>query len=308
MVRVAIAGGHGGVGRTILEVLGESSEHEALVLSRKSAGDGGRTIQVDYRSVDKLVAVLETHQIDTVICCFAVQGDSLAISQLNLIQAAIKSKVTRQFVPSGFAIPYPQDAVELLPQLADYFKAIETLRQSDLQWTVFLNGIFLDYFGPSTLKSYLKPNVFVIDMKNKIAGIPGDGEAPITFTYTFDLARYVVSMLDMEDWPEESRVIGDTVTWHEFVRLAEEICDCRFDIHYDSLEKLRGFEITELPGHQALYQHFPKKAFQWFMSIFELYTANGTSCITTQDSLNKLFPSIQPLTVRDMLSKYWSDD
>lgn len=35
MLRVAIAGGHGGVGRTIVEVLNDSSEHEALILSRK---------------------------------------------------------------------------------------------------------------------------------------------------------------------------------------------------------------------------------------------------------------------------------
>ncbi|RAL10811.1 NAD(P)-binding protein [Aspergillus homomorphus CBS 101889] len=249
MVYVAVAGGHGGVGRTTLEVLQESSDHKTFVLSRKSGSKDGRTIQVDYTDAEQLVSVLEAHAIHTV-----------------------------------------------LSQLEDYFKAIEVLRQSDLQWTVFLNGIFLDYFGPSTLRFYLKPNVFVMDRKNKVAGIPGDGEAKVTFTYTFDLALYVVAMLDVEDWPEESRVIGDTVTWNVFVRLAEEICRCHFEVHYDSVEKLKRFEITELPGHQALYQHLPKRAFQWFMSIFELYTLDGSSCATTQGSLNERFPDIQPLT------------
>lgn len=36
MVNVAIAGGTGGVGRTILEVLG-TSKHKAFVLSRKAS-------------------------------------------------------------------------------------------------------------------------------------------------------------------------------------------------------------------------------------------------------------------------------
>jgi nucleoside-diphosphate-sugar epimerase len=114
--------------------------------------------------------------------------------------------------------------LQVLPQLKDYFKAIELLKESGLQWTVFLNGIFLDYFGPPELKSHLKPNVFVLDMKNHVAAIPGDGNAPVTFTYSYDLARFVVAALDLEEWQEDSRVVGDTLTWHEFVAIVEEIC------------------------------------------------------------------------------------
>ncbi|PYH41951.1 uncharacterized protein BP01DRAFT_376654 [Aspergillus saccharolyticus JOP 1030-1] len=221
-----MGGGYGGVGRTILEVLKVSPKHQTVVLSRKKHD----SVQVDYGSIDNLVSVLETHDIHTVICCFAVEGDSLAILQLNLIQAAINSTVTRRFVPSGFAIPYPQE----------------------------------------------------------VAGSSGDGETPVTSTYTFDLARYVVAMLDVKDWPEESRVVGDPVTWHEFVK-AEEIRS--------------KFEIIELPRHQTLYEHFPKKAFQWFMSIFELLAADGSSFITREGSPNERFPDMQPLTVREMLER-----
>lgn len=118
-------------------------------------------------------------------------------------------------------------AVKDLPQLKDYIAAVETLRRSDLEFTVFHNGIFLDYFIPSEtrLKSYLRPNVFVIDIAKKVAAIPGDGNAPLTLTYTFYLARFVVQSLDLKDgeWEEQSRVIGDEISWNEFVGLAEEI-------------------------------------------------------------------------------------
>ncbi|KAF4211863.1 hypothetical protein CNMCM8980_000641 [Aspergillus fumigatiaffinis] len=224
MVNVAVAGGTGGVGRAILDVISTTDKHQAFVLSRKCIENDDDVIQVDYNNIDQLVAVLEAKNIHTIICCFAVEGNSLAVSQLCLIQAAIRSTATRRFVPTAYAIPYPQEVLQVLPQLKDYFKAIELLKEADLQWTVFLNGIFLDYFGPPELKSHLKPNVFVLDMKNHVAAIPGDGNAPVTFTYSYDLARFVVAALDLEEWQEESRVAGDTLTWHEFVAIAEEIC------------------------------------------------------------------------------------
>lgn len=105
--------------------------------------------------------------------------------------------------------------------MKDYFGAIETLKKSDLEWTVFHNGIFLDYFGGPAMKSYLKPNVFVVDIANKVAAIPGDGNTPVTFTYTFDLAKFIVASLDFEKWSEESKVIGDEMSWNEFVSLVE---------------------------------------------------------------------------------------
>jgi aspartate-semialdehyde dehydrogenase len=127
MVNVAVAGGTGGVGQTIVEVLG-SSHHQAFVLSRKvpsrllrslplpvpdtknqsQPSKETQTITVDYSDICSLITVLEIHKIHTVISAFSVEGDSLAKSQKNLIEAAIRSKETKRFVPSGYAIPYPR--------------------------------------------------------------------------------------------------------------------------------------------------------------------------------------------------------
>ncbi|KAL3470443.1 hypothetical protein BJX99DRAFT_251232 [Aspergillus californicus] len=306
MVNVAVAGGTGGVGRTIIEVL-ESSPHTGFTLSRKAPENpNSNQLTVNYNDITQLVTVLEERKIHTIICAFSIEGDSLAKSQANLIEAAELSKETKRFIPSSFAIPYPRESIQVLPQLKDYFKAIETLKQSDLQYTVFHNGIFLDYFRSPDMKSYLKPNVFVIDLANRVAAIPGDGNVSVTFTYTFDLARFVVAVLDLDEWTDESRVIGDEMSWNGFVEMAERVLDTKFEIHYDSVTKLKRFEITELPGHQALYAHFPKKPFQWFMSIFELFTTDETSRLPREGSLNERFPDIRPLTVEQLLEKYWS--
>ncbi|KAL4869879.1 hypothetical protein BDV12DRAFT_184843 [Aspergillus spectabilis] len=309
VVNVAIAGGTGGVGRAVLEVLQTSSKHQAFVLSRQPSLDLPNTIVVDCNDIDALVLILETNTIHTVISTFGITSTSIAVSQLNLIKAAAKSQTTKRFVPSGFAIPYPQEAIQILPQLKGYFASITELRKSTLEWTIFHNRIFLDYYRTSSLKSYLKPNIFVIDIENKVAGIPGDGNAPVTFTYSFDLAKFVVASLDFEDWDEESRVVGDEMSWNEFVALAEEVRGSRFETHYDNVDKLKRFEITELLAQRALYEDFPKQIYQRFMSIFELFTVDGTSRISKAGSLNERFPDIRTLTGRDLLDQCsrWDD-
>ncbi|KAL4772281.1 hypothetical protein BDW60DRAFT_216653 [Aspergillus nidulans var. acristatus] len=242
MVNVAVAGGSGGVGRTIVEALSRSL-HQAFVFSRKLDGDvynkpNITTIMVDYTKAESLIRILETYRIQKVIWAFSSRTAKL-------------SKETKRFVPNSFAIQYPREAVKDPPQLKDYFAVIETLHQSE-EFTVFHNGTFLDYFLPqkTRLKSYLRPNVFVIDIANTVAAIPGDGNAPLTLTF-------VVQSLDLKDgeWEEQSRVIGDEISWNELVGLAEEMhvsLGCKFRVHYDPIEKLENFEITELPDHRAL--------------------------------------------------------
>ena len=73
------------------------------------------------------------------------------------------------------------------------------------------------------IKTYLSPAPFAVDTKNRKAAIPGDGEARVAFTYTYDVARFVVRLLSEERWEEVSTVAGDVKTWNEVVRIAEEV-------------------------------------------------------------------------------------
>lgn len=110
----------------------------------------------------------------------------------------------------------------MLPPLKHYFEAQDELRKTGHEWTTYLNGFFLDYFATPSLKSYTKRNVITLDIENKVAAIPGTGNDLITFTYTFDVAKYIVASLDLAKWPEGSRIVGGQMTWKEFLKLAEE--------------------------------------------------------------------------------------
>lgn len=63
---------------------------------------------------------------------------------------------------------------------------------------------------------------FIFDIANKAAVIPGTGNDLVSFTYTRDVASFVVKALDLPTWEEEMFCYGDKVTLNQFLGLAEE--------------------------------------------------------------------------------------
>uniref|UniRef100_A0A8H7K8P3 NmrA-like domain-containing protein n=1 Tax=Bionectria ochroleuca TaxID=29856 RepID=A0A8H7K8P3_BIOOC len=132
MVKVAIAGGTGVMGKTLDINTKTSIPH----------------VVVDYNDIEDLVKVLEEHEIHTIISAFGINGTSLSISQANLTKAAESSSVTKRFIPSSFAIKYPVSGTQILPPLQSYFDSLDLLKTTSLEWAVVHNGTFLDYFFP----------------------------------------------------------------------------------------------------------------------------------------------------------------
>lgn len=56
-----------------------------------------------------------------------------------------------------------------------------------------------------------------------MAAIPGSGNVPVVFSHTFDVAKFVGALLTLEKWPLESYIMGDKMTWNQFLQLAEEV-------------------------------------------------------------------------------------
>ncbi|KAH6884608.1 hypothetical protein B0T10DRAFT_608896 [Thelonectria olida] len=276
MVNVAVAGGLGHLGRTIVEALQKSPKHNVIMLVREShtnQGPDARRLVVDYHDVDGLANVLESEQIHTVVSAIKILNDDAGKAESNLVLAASKSAPTKRFVTSDWGYPVPEDAV--LPQKAIRNSVCHLLRQSGLEWTRFFNGFFLDYYGLPHVESHMDPTTFVVDVSNKVAAIPGMGNDPMTWTYTRDVASFVVAALDVPDWEEETYCYGDKMTWNEFVQLAEEATGSKFTTTHDDVSKLQRGEITELPGHLHEYEYIPKPFFQAMFASFGLHVVGG---------------------------------
>jgi hypothetical protein len=108
-----------------------------------------------------------------------------------------------------------------LKPLQLYFDGISALEKTSLEWTAVHNGLFLDYFAMPYIKTHLSPNVIAIDVAHEVAAIPGTGDVPVTFTHTYDVAKFVIASLDLPTWSRESRIVGETLTWNQFTDLAE---------------------------------------------------------------------------------------
>ncbi|GKT67029.1 NmrA-like family protein [Colletotrichum tofieldiae] len=108
MVVVAVAGGTGGLGKTVIEQLLVSGKHEILVFSRKApaeqTNDGIKFILVDYSNVASLVETLDSNNVETVISTIGLHTEETEKAQLSLIQAAKQSKCTKRFMPSEFGL------------------------------------------------------------------------------------------------------------------------------------------------------------------------------------------------------------
>lgn len=189
------------------------------------------------------------------------------------------------------------------PPGKDKIAVIKALAATSLGYTTIYNGFFSDYFVAPQVKTYMNPMALVLDIPNEFAPIPGSGDVPVTFTHTFDIAKYVVALQSLPKWEKESFIIGDKVTLNEFVRLAEQAKGKKFTVVHDSLEKLRSGRITELPSHPAMYPFFPKPMLQGFFAAFGVMFEQGAFDLDVRGSLTERFPEIKPRKIKALLEE-----
>jgi hypothetical protein len=138
-----------------------------------------------------------------------------------------------QFFPTG------KKKVELI-------KAVE---KSELETTMVLNGSFSDYWVVPKVLSFSPPLAFAIYVAHNFAAIAGSRVKKIVFNHSWDVAKYVAKLVVSENkWQKKTSIIGDKVTWKEFLAFAEEAQGVKFDTRFDDLEMLKRGKMTELPS------------------------------------------------------------
>ncbi|SPO01952.1 uncharacterized protein DNG_04625 [Cephalotrichum gorgonifer] len=304
---VAVAGGTGSIGRSVVEEIVADGKFEVIVLSRKIDPElektlGARILAVDYSNPDTIVALLEENRVDAVIS--ALGGRSPPEQEHGLIQAAAKSTVTKRYIPSVWGVKYRLED-SWFPIAASKLAIFDALEGTDLEWTVVANGFFLDYWGVPKIKTYLSPMTLVLDVAGKKAAIPGNQNKPVVFTYTGDVGKFTAKLLTLDKWEPVSYVVGDRLTWEEFVQIAEEVTGEKFEVTHDSIELLKSGKITELPSHVYAYDFYPKEALQRMLSQFGILFDQGVFDFQPEQTLNDLFPEVKATSAREVLEIGW---
>ncbi|EKM60075.1 uncharacterized protein PHACADRAFT_192479 [Phanerochaete carnosa HHB-10118-sp] len=284
MVKVAIAGGTGGIGLYIVEAIVEAGNHDVIVLSRRASHPvldklGVPIVAVSYADPAALVKALEG--VHTVISTIGGPGaDAFTDAQLALLNAAIKAGVTR-FAPA--------------------------MRASGLEYTVFEVGMFMNYLAAGTPGlGHLDPFVFIFDVEHCRATLPGDGSAYFVQTRAEDIGKFVAASLDLDKWPEFSQIRGDRRKLNEIVQQAEQVRGQKFDVMYLSEKQLLETINSSSPGtlkhpREGLAAlDIDKILAQLFLQAFRSNQMGYEG-----QNLSELCPQVQPMGVPEFLRQWW---
>ncbi|KAL7920133.1 hypothetical protein ACQKWADRAFT_299444 [Trichoderma austrokoningii] len=300
---IAVAGGTGSVGRTIVDELEKSPLYDTIILARNVPENSeikSPVLAIDYNNIAEMAQLLASRKVEVVISTLHLMDNVASIAQINLIKAANQSGTVKRFIVSEWGIVH----TEASPMYKFREDAASELRKSKLEWTRIANGYFMDYYGYPHVKTYLKPLSFVIDMANKAAGIPGTGDDIVAFTYTADVAKFVVASLGLPKWDEISYCYGEKSSYNKILALAEEARGTKFHVTYDPVEKLNKGEVTELPSHVAMYAIAPKEVFQGIFSLFGKWIIDGGFDVPEDISLNAKFPDIKTTKLSEVIGAW----
>ncbi|KAF2819351.1 nmrA-like family protein [Ophiobolus disseminans] len=310
MVNIAVAGGTGGIGKAIVEELARQKKHNVVILSRKVsriADLGIDVLATDYSDTFNMTELLKKHNIEIVISALGLFSPESSQAQLNLINAAIASGTVKKFIPSEYGIKYTKEMLSFHPAAQWWLDASDALQKSHLQFTRIILGWTLDHYGIPGVPSNMKPFSYAIDFNKRRAAIPGDGTAPVAFLHSRDLAKYIAAMLEQDNWSIFSPFAGDRMSWGELLSLAEEVTGTKWEVTYDSVEKLESGEGTVLEQPEGAMQ-LPAEALRHLWSEFGVMAVRELMDVTKEGLRNDEFPDITPMTVREVVEAAWGND
>ncbi|EXK80545.1 hypothetical protein FOQG_14979 [Fusarium oxysporum f. sp. raphani 54005] len=288
---VAVAGGSRGLGRAIVEAILADNKHHVFILSRQTSEEGekeigARFLQVDYSDIDNIKTLLEHHKIDTVIS--ALSAKAIGLYEMNLAVASEKSNVT-----TSSPLPFgpPKAAV------------MDFLKTTDLEYSAWHTGFFIDYYVSPPLKSPLDHWTVFIDIANRTAALPGSGDVPVAMSYTMDVAKFVAGSLSLSKWERETLIYNDKLTMNQYVQVVEEVRGEKIQVTYDSLDLLKSGKITELPSHPPMYEFVSKDVIQSFLAAFGILFETGEFDLREGYRIQDGLPSLKLQNFRDLLTQ-----
>ncbi|KAL8633165.1 hypothetical protein Q9189_001065 [Teloschistes chrysophthalmus] len=268
-------------------------------------------VAAPYDDVENLVEMLESNKIHTVISTLNPPTPEVHAAQDNLIRASAKSSTVKRLIPSEWGIDWTADDEHLpIPWKLLKSHSRDLLAQytpTALEYTIFLNGYFMDYFGMPHYHSYMTPETPFVDINARKAAVPGSGDDAVVWTLTKDVAKFVRKMVESrEAWPVFSRVAGDVVSINEIMRVAQEARGTKFEIIYDSLADLRAGRITEIPAYVALYDVFPREMVLEMMAGLGVGMITGLFDFEGEELLNERFPDVSTVKMREFILEHWN--
>lgn len=196
--------------KAMVHSLNDSDEENRKQIEQMKA-QGATVVEGDLMKPETLLAI--SQGVDVVVS--AVGNNSVTVpGQKNLIDAA-KQQGVKRFIPSDYSVDYRKLDYGDNDNLDKRKEVFEYLQQSGLEYTLILNGAFMDNVGTPYMPQF--------DFDNGNFQYWGDGETPLDFTTTDDTAKYVAEAVTDPSLANTAlEVAGEVLTMKQLLAAYEE--------------------------------------------------------------------------------------
>ncbi|KAK1752906.1 NAD(P)-binding protein [Echria macrotheca] len=314
MVKIAIAGGTGELGREVTEALVATGKHDITVLTRAVRSDipGVTQRAVDYDDHDGLAQAL--HGIHTVLSFVNQLMEAPDKNcQKSLIDACISAGVKR-FAPSEYGslgkvdLPFwkkKKATREYLEQVNRHAKVLE--------YTLFQPGLLLDYLAtPFKTSKYVTPlDTFIGFQDRRAIVVEGHEDAVLTLTAVRDIVGVVVQAVDYDgEWPRLGGVRGNRVTVSTILEVGARIRGRPFSVERVQVEDLeRGRLNTSWSLGKPHPGFTPEQTGQMEAMLQTVLISILLSVVKedweVSDAWNKCLPDFRFTDIESFLDEVW---
>jgi uncharacterized protein YbjT (DUF2867 family) len=223
--------------------------------------------------------------IDVVVS--AVGNDEVTTpGQKNLIDAA-KQQGVKRFIPSDYSVDYRKLDYGDNDNLDKRKEVFEYLQHSGLEYTLVLNGAFMDNVGTPYMPQF--------DLEHQTFQYWGNGDTPLDFTTTDDTAKYVAEAVSDPNLANTAlEVAGDVLTSKQLKAAYEKATgNILTEKPLGSVAELQTWIAAKKPSASSPYEYIPQQ--------YEYTMVSGKGKL---DHLqNDRYPHIKPLTIEQFLSR-----
>jgi uncharacterized protein YbjT (DUF2867 family) len=215
----------------------------------------------------------------------AIGNNEVAVpGQKNLIDAA-KQQGVKRFIPSDYSIDYRKLDYGDNDNLDKRKEVFEYLQQSGLEYTLVLNGAFMDSIAYMPL----------FDLEHQTFQYWGDGETPMDFTTTDDTAKYVAEAVSDPGLANKAlEVAGDTLTAKQLKATYEEATGTKLtEKRLGSVPEFQAWITAKKASASSLEEYV------YHQYIYAMVSGKGKLDRIEDDR----YPQIKPMTVKQFLSK-----
>lgn len=284
---ILVVGISGMLGGKIANAILDRGAHQVRALVRDVAGKRDALAAFADRGVVLVEGdVLEPGTLDV-----AMEGVSAVVSavnnqeqlivegQTNLLRAAERHGVSR-FIPSDFSADYRKLAMGDNFNLDMRKKFLPVLLESKVAHTLVLNGGFYEVLTA--------PFLGFVSMERKEVTIWGDGQQPLEFTATDDVAKYVAAtVLDPRTANRALKVAGEVVSSNGLVAMLPGFSGK----HAGSVRDLKALIAEKQKGATNPWAYLGDQ-YLWSM-------VSGVAALGELD--NAMYPEVKPQRIQEFL-------